>query len=34
AQRVCDYMQTALESLVKALEGAPASALNTLPILP
>ncbi|WP_032623292.1 AMP-binding protein, partial [Pseudomonas syringae] len=34
AQRVCDYMQTALESLVKALEGAPSSALNTLPILP
>ncbi|OBS32723.1 non-ribosomal peptide synthetase [Pseudomonas syringae pv. syringae] len=34
AQRVCDYMQEALESLVDALEHAPSSALNTLPILP
>ncbi|MCF5757277.1 non-ribosomal peptide synthetase, partial [Pseudomonas syringae] len=34
AQRVCNYMQEALESLVKALEDAPSSALNTLPILP
>ncbi|KZL35862.1 non-ribosomal peptide synthetase, partial [Pseudomonas syringae pv. syringae] len=34
AQRVCDYMQEALESLVDALERAPSSALNTLPILP
>ncbi|KPW10745.1 Non-ribosomal peptide synthetase, partial [Pseudomonas syringae pv. atrofaciens] len=34
AQRVCDYMQAALESLVDALEHAPSSALNTLPILP
>ncbi|WP_309475907.1 non-ribosomal peptide synthase/polyketide synthase [Pseudomonas sp. B21-028] len=34
AQRVCDYMHAAIESLVKALEDAPSSALNTLPILP
>ncbi|MCK0546105.1 AMP-binding protein, partial [Pseudomonas syringae pv. aptata] len=34
AQRVCDYMQEALESLADALEHAPSSALNTLPILP
>ncbi|RML33674.1 hypothetical protein ALQ96_101764, partial [Pseudomonas syringae pv. atrofaciens] len=34
AQRVCNYMQAALESLLKALEDAPSSALNTLPILP
>ncbi|MCF5710783.1 AMP-binding protein, partial [Pseudomonas syringae] len=34
AQRICDYVQEALESLVDALEHAPSSALNTLPILP
>ncbi|WP_137983228.1 non-ribosomal peptide synthetase, partial [Pseudomonas viridiflava] len=34
AERIAGYVQTALESLVKALEDAPSSALNTLPILP
>ncbi|MCF5294198.1 AMP-binding protein, partial [Pseudomonas syringae] len=34
AQRVCGYMQTALESLVHALEQTPQAPLNRLPILP
>jgi amino acid adenylation domain-containing protein len=34
AQRICGYMQTALESLVDALERAPDMAMNRLPILP
>ncbi|WP_224771017.1 non-ribosomal peptide synthetase [Pseudomonas sp. FEN] len=34
AQRVCGYMQTALEQLVEALESAPTSALDSLSILP
>ncbi|RON51638.1 non-ribosomal peptide synthetase [Pseudomonas frederiksbergensis] len=34
AQRVCDYMQTAVEGLVTALESAPESPLNSLAILP
>ncbi|WP_240364641.1 AMP-binding protein, partial [Pseudomonas syringae] len=34
AQRVCGYMQTALESLVHALEQTPQAPLNSLPILP
>ncbi|MDF5894455.1 syringopeptin non-ribosomal peptide synthetase SypB [Pseudomonas syringae pv. syringae] len=34
AQRVCAYMQTALESLVHALEQTPQAPLNRLPILP
>ncbi|EGH35797.1 hypothetical protein PSYJA_44871, partial [Pseudomonas syringae pv. japonica str. M301072] len=34
AERIAGYVQTALASLVKALEEAPSSALNTLPILP
>ncbi|MBK5540913.1 non-ribosomal peptide synthase/polyketide synthase [Pseudomonas sp. TH07] len=33
AQRICGYMQTALESLADALERAPDMALNRLPIL-
>ncbi|CAI8806397.1 arthrofactin-type cyclic lipopeptide synthetase C [Pseudomonas sp. IT-232MI5] len=33
-QRICDYLQCALESLVLALEQAPDTALNQLPILP
>ena len=34
AGRVCGYMQTALESLLVALEQSPSSALDSLPILP
>ncbi|WP_214346201.1 non-ribosomal peptide synthetase [Pseudomonas congelans] len=34
ARRVCGYMQTALESLLVALEQSPSSALDSLPILP
>ncbi len=34
ARRVCAYMQTALESLVHALEQTPQAPLNSLPILP
>ncbi|MEQ4341334.1 amino acid adenylation domain-containing protein, partial [Pseudomonas syringae] len=34
AERIAGYVQKALESLVQALEHAPSSALNTLPILP
>nr|WP_276572270.1 non-ribosomal peptide synthetase [Pseudomonas sp. dw_612] len=34
AQRLCDYMQSAVESLVTALEKAPESQLNRLAILP
>ncbi|RML21436.1 Amino acid adenylation, partial [Pseudomonas syringae pv. lapsa] len=34
ARRVCGYMQTVLEHLVDALEQSPASALDSLPILP
>ncbi|MCF5710752.1 amino acid adenylation domain-containing protein, partial [Pseudomonas syringae] len=34
AERIAGYVQTALANLVKALEDAPSSALNTLPILP
>ncbi|MDR8368278.1 condensation domain-containing protein, partial [Pseudomonas sp. JL3] len=34
ARRVCDYMHTALETLVEALEQAPESALRELPIVP
>ncbi|WP_275431010.1 amino acid adenylation domain-containing protein, partial [Pseudomonas frederiksbergensis] len=34
AARLCDYMQTAVESLVAALEEAPDSRLNSLLILP
>ncbi|KOY00806.1 non-ribosomal peptide synthetase [Pseudomonas nunensis] len=34
AARLCDYMQTAVESLVAALEEAPDSQLNSLLILP
>uniref|UniRef100_UPI000475EB1A condensation domain-containing protein n=1 Tax=Pseudomonas asplenii TaxID=53407 RepID=UPI000475EB1A len=34
AQRICGYMRTALEQLVQALEQAPTTALNRLPILP
>ncbi|WP_309475906.1 non-ribosomal peptide synthetase [Pseudomonas sp. B21-028] len=34
AERIAGYVQTALESLVTALEDAPSSALNALPILP
>ncbi|MET1070520.1 MAG: amino acid adenylation domain-containing protein [Pseudomonas prosekii] len=33
AQRICDYLHTALEGLVDALEQAPQRALNRLPIL-
>ncbi|WP_322843822.1 non-ribosomal peptide synthase/polyketide synthase [Pseudomonas sp. B33.4] len=33
-QRICDYLHCALESLVLALEQAPDSAINQLPILP
>ncbi|WP_460064899.1 non-ribosomal peptide synthase/polyketide synthase [Pseudomonas sp. S2_H08] len=33
-QRICDYLHCALESLVLALEQAPDTALNQLPILP
>ncbi|WPN26096.1 non-ribosomal peptide synthetase [Pseudomonas marginalis] len=33
AQRVCDYLQTALSGLVEALEHAPQHALDRLPIL-
>ncbi len=34
ARRVCGYMQTALESLVEALEHRPQAALNSLSIMP
>jgi amino acid adenylation domain-containing protein len=34
AQRVCDYMRTALENLVEALENAPATAINAIEVLP
>ncbi|WP_346418558.1 amino acid adenylation domain-containing protein, partial [Pseudomonas syringae] len=34
AERIAGYVQTALESLVNALEDAPSSAISTLPILP
>ncbi|OFA06940.1 non-ribosomal peptide synthetase [Duganella sp. HH101] len=34
AERVCDYMQTALENLVAALEQAPDTALSTIEVLP
>jgi amino acid adenylation domain-containing protein len=34
AQRVCGYMQTALEQLIDALEHGSTAALNSLPILP
>ncbi|MEE4150887.1 amino acid adenylation domain-containing protein [Pseudomonas viridiflava] len=34
AGRVCGYMQTALESLIVALEQSPSSTLESLPILP
>nr|UXB95125.1 non ribosomal peptide synthetase [Pseudomonas syringae] len=34
AQRLCDYMQTAIEQLVQALEQTPAAPLNSLSILP
>ncbi|RMR45654.1 Syringopeptin synthetase, partial [Pseudomonas syringae pv. syringae] len=34
AQRLCDYMQAALEQLVQALEQTPAAPLNSLTILP
>jgi arthrofactin-type cyclic lipopeptide synthetase C len=33
-QRICDYLHCAMESLVLALEQAPDTALNQLPILP
>jgi arthrofactin-type cyclic lipopeptide synthetase B len=33
SQRICDYMQTALETLAEALEQAPDQPLNRLPIL-
>ncbi|WP_085748381.1 non-ribosomal peptide synthetase [Pseudomonas sp. R45(2017)] len=33
SQRICDYMQTALETLAEALEQAPDQLLNRLPIL-
>ena len=33
-ERVCAFMQTALESLVQALEHAPDSAVRALPVLP
>ncbi|OLF53509.1 non-ribosomal peptide synthetase [Pseudomonas chlororaphis] len=33
AQRVCDYMQTALQGLVEALEQAPQTALERLPVI-
>ncbi|MDY7534219.1 amino acid adenylation domain-containing protein [Pseudomonas sp. Bout1] len=33
-QRVCGYLQTALENLVQALEHAPQTSLNRLPVLP
>ncbi|WP_095118443.1 non-ribosomal peptide synthase/polyketide synthase [Pseudomonas sp. Irchel s3f10] len=33
-QRICDYLHCALESLVLALEQAPDTAINQLPILP
>ncbi|NWE25092.1 amino acid adenylation domain-containing protein, partial [Pseudomonas gingeri] len=33
AQRICDYLRTALASLVEALEQAPERALNRLPVL-
>ncbi|HXP10643.1 MAG TPA: condensation domain-containing protein, partial [Acidobacteriaceae bacterium] len=33
-RRVCQFMQTALEGLVEALETTPSAALHTLPILP
>ncbi|QXQ20944.1 amino acid adenylation domain-containing protein [Pseudomonas tolaasii] len=33
-QRVCAYLQTALENLVDALEQAPATALTQVPVLP
>src|SRR6202041_2516943 len=32
--RICEFMRTALESLVDALETAPAAAVRTLPMLP
>ncbi|EXL31116.1 syringopeptin non-ribosomal peptide synthetase SypA [Pseudomonas fragariae (ex Marin et al. 2024)] len=34
AQRLCDYMQAAIEQLVQALEQTPAAPLNSLTILP
>ncbi|WP_147458026.1 AMP-binding protein, partial [Pseudomonas syringae] len=34
AQRICDYMQAALQSLVEALEHAPQAPLHSLSILP
>ncbi|MDR0192479.1 amino acid adenylation domain-containing protein [Pseudomonas yamanorum] len=34
AQRLCDYMHSALEQLVQALEKAPETPLNQLPVLP
>ncbi|CDF96574.1 MULTISPECIES: non-ribosomal peptide synthetase [unclassified Pseudomonas] len=34
AQRICDYMQAALEYLITALESAPQSRLNNLSVLP
>ncbi|MCF8984006.1 syringopeptin non-ribosomal peptide synthetase SypA [Pseudomonas syringae] len=34
AQRLCDYMQAAIEQLVQALEQTPAAPLNSLSILP
>ncbi|EGH74690.1 AMP-binding protein, partial [Pseudomonas syringae] len=34
AQRLCDYMQAALEQLVQALEQTPAAPMNSLTILP
>ncbi|AMS12797.1 non-ribosomal peptide synthetase [Pseudomonas chlororaphis] len=33
AQRVCDFMQTALQGLVDALEQSPQTALNRLPVI-
>ncbi len=33
-QRICDYMQTALDQLVGALESAPATSLRSLDVLP
>jgi amino acid adenylation domain-containing protein len=33
AQRICEYMGTALKSLVKTLESAPAAAISTLKVL-
>ena len=34
AMRVCEYMHTALQSLVSALETAPATPVRTLQVLP